>query len=304
MLDIVAYLLQANGARCRIAGARARAASTVRACDRAPTAGRRAAGAGRGAASRRRRRRCGAAPRLRGRGLTVTGEVKNFVPVTDEMLRKPDPGDWLMFRGNYHGWSYSPLKEITSAERRRSRAGLGVGDVGRRREPVASARAQRHPLPAQPEQHRAGARRADRQPDLGAARRPRTARRLRRTAQLLDLAGQDSLRGQRRAHGRARRAHRQAAVGDAGRRHRAGPFRDQRIDCDQRQGAAGPQRLRALQRRRAAGSARSTSRPARSRGSSTPSRRKGRLAAIRGERCRTCSAPAAKPGSPAATIRI
>ena len=30
------------------------------------------------------------------------------------MLRKPDPGDWLMFRGNYHGWSYSPLKEITT----------------------------------------------------------------------------------------------------------------------------------------------------------------------------------------------
>ena len=36
------------------------------------------------------------------------------MPVTDQMLRKPDPGDWLMFRGNYHGWSYSPLKEITS----------------------------------------------------------------------------------------------------------------------------------------------------------------------------------------------
>jgi alcohol dehydrogenase (cytochrome c) len=44
----------------------------------------------------------------------VKGEVKNFVPVTDQMLRKPDPGDWLMFRGNYQGWSYSPLKEITS----------------------------------------------------------------------------------------------------------------------------------------------------------------------------------------------
>jgi alcohol dehydrogenase (cytochrome c) len=39
----------------------------------------------------------------------VAGEVKNFVPVTDEMLRKPDPGDWLMFRGNYHGWSHSQL---------------------------------------------------------------------------------------------------------------------------------------------------------------------------------------------------
>src|SRR6266850_5080807 len=27
-------------------------------------------------------------------GLTVTGEVQNFVPVTDAVLRNPDPGDW------------------------------------------------------------------------------------------------------------------------------------------------------------------------------------------------------------------
>jgi alcohol dehydrogenase (cytochrome c) len=47
------------------------------------------------------------------RGLTVTGEVKNFVPVTDAMLRNQDPGDWLMIRRDYHASSYSPLKEIT-----------------------------------------------------------------------------------------------------------------------------------------------------------------------------------------------
>jgi alcohol dehydrogenase (cytochrome c) len=47
------------------------------------------------------------------RGLTVTGEVKNYVPVTDAMLRNPPPGDWLMARRNYQGWSYSPLNEIT-----------------------------------------------------------------------------------------------------------------------------------------------------------------------------------------------
>ena len=35
--------------------------------------------------------------------------MKNYVPVTDEMLRNPDPGDWLMVRRNYQGWSYSPL---------------------------------------------------------------------------------------------------------------------------------------------------------------------------------------------------
>ena len=34
-------------------------------------------------------------------GLTVTGEVQNYVPVTDAMLRNPDAGDWLMIRRDY-----------------------------------------------------------------------------------------------------------------------------------------------------------------------------------------------------------
>ncbi|MGB9067119.1 MAG: PQQ-binding-like beta-propeller repeat protein [Candidatus Acidiferrales bacterium] len=46
-------------------------------------------------------------------GLTVTGEVKNYVPVTDEMLRHPNPNDWLTIRGNYQAWSHSPLTQIT-----------------------------------------------------------------------------------------------------------------------------------------------------------------------------------------------
>ena len=49
------------------------------------------------------------------RGLTVTGEVKDFRLVTDEMLRNPQPGDWLMMRRNYQAWSHSPLSEITTA---------------------------------------------------------------------------------------------------------------------------------------------------------------------------------------------
>jgi alcohol dehydrogenase (cytochrome c) len=47
------------------------------------------------------------------RGLTISGEVKNFTPVTDENLRKPDPADWLMIRGNYQAWSHSALNQIT-----------------------------------------------------------------------------------------------------------------------------------------------------------------------------------------------
>jgi len=48
------------------------------------------------------------------KGITVTGEVKNYVPVTDAMLRDPDPGDWLMIRRNYQAWSYSPLTQINT----------------------------------------------------------------------------------------------------------------------------------------------------------------------------------------------
>ena len=59
-------------------------------------------------------------PVIRGlRGLTVTGEVKKFVPVTDSMLRNPDPGDWLMIRRNYQAWSYSPLAEVNAGNVRR-----------------------------------------------------------------------------------------------------------------------------------------------------------------------------------------
>ena len=43
---------------------------------------------------------------------TITREVRPFVPVTDEMLRDPDPGDWLMTHRTYDFQAYSPLDEI------------------------------------------------------------------------------------------------------------------------------------------------------------------------------------------------
>jgi alcohol dehydrogenase (cytochrome c) len=46
-------------------------------------------------------------------GVTLSGQVRNYVPVTDAMLRNPDAGDWLMARRNYQGWSYSPLAQVT-----------------------------------------------------------------------------------------------------------------------------------------------------------------------------------------------
>ena len=39
-------------------------------------------------------------------------EDAGFVPVTDEMLQDPAPGDWLMWRRTLDGWGYSPLDQI------------------------------------------------------------------------------------------------------------------------------------------------------------------------------------------------
>src|SRR5438094_2925168 len=54
-----------------------------------------------------------ARPRAQAKGVTVSGEVKNYVPVTDAMLRDPNPNDWLMIRHDYHASNYSPLNQIT-----------------------------------------------------------------------------------------------------------------------------------------------------------------------------------------------
>jgi alcohol dehydrogenase (cytochrome c) len=55
----------------------------------------------------------GAATPAAGKGLTVTGTLPSYRPVTDEMLRNPPEGDWLMYRRNYQGFSSSELKQIT-----------------------------------------------------------------------------------------------------------------------------------------------------------------------------------------------
>src|SRR5262245_53624327 len=104
-VNVAAFILQSNGAP---AGAQGLAATTEVALNTvatgqapapaaqaggrgaAPAAGQAAAGGGRGR---------GAAPPV---GITVEGEVRNFVPVTDAMLRNPDPNDWLMIRRDYH----------------------------------------------------------------------------------------------------------------------------------------------------------------------------------------------------------
>jgi glucose dehydrogenase len=50
-------------------------------------------------------------------GLTIKEQetaLQKLTPVTTDMLQNPQPGDWLMRRGNYAAWGYSSLAQITA----------------------------------------------------------------------------------------------------------------------------------------------------------------------------------------------
>src|SRR5499426_4594781 len=38
--------------------------------------------------------------------------IDNYSAVTEARLLKPEPQNWLMYRGTYDGWGYSPLDQI------------------------------------------------------------------------------------------------------------------------------------------------------------------------------------------------
>ena len=122
-VTIVAYILQANGIAAGsqaltttttvvigVGAAGASTAAPTQAAAPPPGQGGRAGGPG---------AQAGAAGGGRGQaqpapmGLTVAGEVKNYVRVTDEMLRNPPAGDWLMLRRDQSASNYSPLTQIT-----------------------------------------------------------------------------------------------------------------------------------------------------------------------------------------------
>jgi alcohol dehydrogenase (cytochrome c) len=46
--------------------------------------------------------------------LPLAAFAAEYSPVTDARLTKPEPENWLMTRGNYQGWSYSPLDQIST----------------------------------------------------------------------------------------------------------------------------------------------------------------------------------------------
>ena len=61
-------------------------------------------------------------------------QVKNYIPVTQEMLLNPNPNDWLMYSRTYDAQRYSPLKEINRANVGQLRMawtrGIGPGTIG------------------------------------------------------------------------------------------------------------------------------------------------------------------------------
>jgi len=124
-VNIVAYILQFNGIAAGPTPLTATTDATIG--GPAATAGRGAAPAAAAQAGQQAGRGAGpqgaaaAGGRGRGRGqqeppptgLTVSGEVKNFARVTDEMLRNPPAGDWPMLRHDQFASSYSPLTQIS-----------------------------------------------------------------------------------------------------------------------------------------------------------------------------------------------
>ena len=117
-LDVVAYLLEANGApaggtaltEAAAVPIGALAGGGLQAGDTAAGGASAAVAAAPARASVATAAAASTAPEAG--GVTLAGTVDGYRPVTDEMLRDPDDGDWLMIRRNYESWSYSPLADV------------------------------------------------------------------------------------------------------------------------------------------------------------------------------------------------
>jgi alcohol dehydrogenase (cytochrome c) len=99
-LDIAAYLLQANGGAADTQALTTATAAPIGDSLTATSGSPPAATSGRA--------------KSEPTGVTVAGTVTGFAPVTEKMLRDPDPEDWLMLRRDYSATSFSPLTDITA----------------------------------------------------------------------------------------------------------------------------------------------------------------------------------------------
>ena len=98
-LDLVAYILDANGARPGDAPLTADAAVTI--------------GDAADVAEARRAAERGEAPRRRPTRFVNREVPRELAPVTDALLADPPPGDWLSWRRTRDSHGYSPLDRIT-----------------------------------------------------------------------------------------------------------------------------------------------------------------------------------------------
>ena len=296
-LEVTAYLLQINGAPAgqqpltatvstainAVLTEQPRTPGAATAADRADSASTTlpilgagtGAGQGRGGASANR-------------GVTVHGEVKNYVPVTAEMLQESAGRRLADVPRQLSGLELQPAESDHARQREGSAARVGLGDERLGRQPDDADRAQRHHLSGQPEQHRAGARWQDRRSDLGNARRSRSGAAA--TAAIRSIAicrRQDLPAGQQRAawsrstRGTARfSGTRRSPIAQAG---TSTPAARSSIDDKVLQGLTGCGRVR---RRWLLHQRVRHRRPASTRGGSTPSRAKASPAATRGASCR------------------
>ena len=61
----------------------------------------------------------------------IAAVLRSYQPVTAERLKNPEPGNWLMIRGTYDGWGYSPADQITPDNVKRLRPvwGFSTGEA-------------------------------------------------------------------------------------------------------------------------------------------------------------------------------
>ena len=178
------------------------------------------------------------------RGVSVPGEVKNYVPVTPAMLKNPPPEDWLIFGRNYQRHSYSPLKQITrdNVKNLQLKWIWAMNDSGANQTtPIVHNGVIYLASPSNIVQALSA---KTGRSDLGNARGSGPGAGIRRHPQHRDRRRQNIPADQRCAHGGDRRAQREDSLGHAGVRQTA--CLDQRDDRDRRQGADGFDRLRAL----------------------------------------------------------
>lgn len=110
-IDIVAYILASNGARTGLATLTPNSTIKIGSIASKNAVSYRVSGKS-GNDLKPGSARVARLPTGLNGGLILKGKIQKLSPVSAEMLLHPPAGDWLMYRGNYAGHSFSSLKQI------------------------------------------------------------------------------------------------------------------------------------------------------------------------------------------------